>query len=346
MRLITGRSAAPILIAAAALATPFLLPFEGAAHPDLPGVTWDDVGPVIADRCVGCHRADGIASPSLETYEDAQRVAQAIKWSVLDRRMPPWRAAAGFGDFANDPSLTATEVELLAAWAERGARPGQRADAANGGPTEAPPADLVLRAPDEHRIMGARHTFEVALEGDRERWLKGWQFRPGNAAAVTQAEVRIVNQGPLGSWLPPEGIVTLPDAVAYRLRPGATFRVDVRYRKMSADAVDRSELALYFSEKPKWEARHLTLPCGSTRTVKSLRILSILPSLGSFGDAMEIVARRPDGGIAPLGWFRNYPPNFRATYRYRDPVQLPKSSRIDLRSADRTCTVDIEYVAD
>ena len=260
--------------------------------------------------------------------------------------MPPWRAAAGFGDFANDPSLTPAEMELLAAWADRGAREGQRADVAIA-PVSAddPPPDLVLRPANEHRITGPRHTFDLALDGTRERWLRGWHFRPGNPAAVTQAEISIVSEGPIGTWVPAESAVTLPEGMAYRLPPRATLRLDVRYKKTNADAVDRSELALYFSKAPRREARHLIVPCGTTRTAQDLRILSIRPSLESFGDSMEIVARRPDGGIAPLGWFRKYPPHYRATYRYRDPVPLPRSSLIELRSADTTCTVDIEYVA-
>jgi mono/diheme cytochrome c family protein len=339
------RTLTALTFAAGCLAAPLLVPFTGEAHPELPGVTWDEIAPLVAERCVGCHRTGGFATPPLETYEDAQRVAQAIKWSVLDRSMPPWRAASGFGDFANDPSLTATEVELLASWVDRGAQPGKNADVKATPTASDMEPDMVLRPRDDYRILSARQTFEVRLEDKGEHWLQGWQFRPGNAAAVTQADISIVAQGPLGTWLPPEGAVMLPDGAAYRLRSGAAFKVDVRYRKVAAGASDRSELALYFSDKPQWEARHLTLPCGTTRIPDDVRVVSIRPSLESFGDALEIVARSPDGAIAPLGWFRNYPPNFRASYRYREPVELAKATVIDVRSADTTCGVDVEYLA-
>jgi len=339
------RSFTALTFAAGWLAAIFSVPFTGEAHPELPGVTWDEIAPLVAERCVGCHRAGGYAQPSLETYEDAQRVAQAIKWSVLDRSMPPWHAASGFGDFANDPSLTATEVELLASWVDRGAQAGKNPGVTASLTPSHPPPDVVLRPREEYQIAGARHTFQLPLEDTRERWLRGWEFRPGNPEAVTDADISIVAQGPLGTWLPPEGPVMLPDGAAYRLRPGATFKIDVRYRKVAAGASDRSELALYFADKPRWEARQLTLACGTNRIAESLRVLSIRPSLQSFGDALEIVARRPDGQVAPLGWFRNYPPNFRASYRYREPLELPQGTIVDVRSGDATCTVDIEYLA-
>ena len=318
---------------------------DSAAHPELTAATWDEVEPIVAASCVGCHKPGGSALPSLVTYEEARPLAHAIKRSVLERRMPPWRAAPGFGDFANDPTLTAAQMELVASWADGGARRGKGEPQSAAPPRAGAAPDVVLRASGEHRITGPENRFELTLDAKEDRWLRGWHFRPGNPAAVTQAEISIEPGGLLGTWVPPEEPVMLPEQTAYRLPRGTTFLVDVRYRRMSEAAVDRSELALYFSGRPKREARHLSLPCGTTSAATDLEVLSIQPALEAFGDAIEVVARRPDGAVAPLGWFRNYPPGYRATYRYRDPVRLPKSTRIDVRSADKTCTADIEYLA-
>ena len=338
------RPQAALYVAAAGLVCA-VMTRDGAAHPQLTAATWDDVGPILAESCVGCHKPGGSALPSLVNYDEARAVAPAIKRSVLERRMPPWRAAPGFGDFANDPTLTAAQMELVASWADGGARP-----AASGTPvaldtdTNTHPPDMVLRPAAEHPISGPQQRFELPIKDEEERWLRGWHFRPGNAAAVTQAEISMASGGALGTWVPPEGPVFLPENTAYRLPRGATFLVDVRYRRMSAAAVDRSELALYFSRRPRHEARHLSVPCGSTQAAHDLDVLSIQPALGAFGDAIEIVATRPDGRVELLGWFRNYPPGYRATYRFRAPVRLPKATRIDVRSKDQTCTADLEYV--
>jgi hypothetical protein len=79
---------------------------------------------MVMQRCVGCHQAGGPAPFSLQTYAEARPWAVAIKEEVLQRRMPPWPAAKGFGEFANDNSLPQEEINRLAEWAEGGAPEG------------------------------------------------------------------------------------------------------------------------------------------------------------------------------------------------------------------------------
>jgi mono/diheme cytochrome c family protein len=86
-------------------------------------VSWDrEIAPIFRARCVSCHRGDG-PSPSipLTTYKEARPWAAAIKEEVLMRRMPKWAAARGYGDFANDPSLSPFEIALVTAWVDGGA---------------------------------------------------------------------------------------------------------------------------------------------------------------------------------------------------------------------------------
>lgn len=60
----------------------------------------------------------------LGTYAQARPWARAMRDEVLARRMPVWHAARGYGDFANDPSLSPFEIALIAAWADGGAPKG------------------------------------------------------------------------------------------------------------------------------------------------------------------------------------------------------------------------------
>ena len=74
-----------------------------------------------------CHHQGGAAF-SLMTYREVQPRAVAIKEAVLSRRMPPWGAVKGFGDFRNDQGLTQEELEVITEWIEsdapRGNNPG------------------------------------------------------------------------------------------------------------------------------------------------------------------------------------------------------------------------------
>ena len=91
-------------------------------------VTWDrEISRIFYSRCVACHR-DGGAAFSLMEYKDAFPWRTAIKEEVLERRMPPWGAVKGFGDFRNDQALTPEQLELLTSWSQGGSPEGEDKD--------------------------------------------------------------------------------------------------------------------------------------------------------------------------------------------------------------------------
>jgi hypothetical protein len=61
---------------------------------------------------------------SLITYDEARPWAKAIRDEVGERRMPPWGAVKGFGQFRDDKSLADPEIEMLVLWVEGGAPKG------------------------------------------------------------------------------------------------------------------------------------------------------------------------------------------------------------------------------
>ena len=116
-----NRVKAPAVLAGALLVC--ILPHVLAAHDRITTrVTWTrEIAPLFAARCASCHRPGGSSTIALETYQQARPWAAAIKEEVLTRRMPRWYAARGYGDFANDPSLSPFEIALIAAWVDGGA---------------------------------------------------------------------------------------------------------------------------------------------------------------------------------------------------------------------------------
>lgn len=107
-----------VVAAAVLTATTALAPHD----PITTRVTWDrEIAPIIQARCVSCHSPGGRAPMPLVTYEQARPWARAIREEVLARRMPKWHVARGYGDFTNDPSLSAFEIALITAWADGGA---------------------------------------------------------------------------------------------------------------------------------------------------------------------------------------------------------------------------------
>ena len=98
----------------------------GWAHePITTKLTWTkEISRIVYQRCVVCHRDGGKAPMSLVTYEEVRPWAKAIREEVHERRMPPWGAVKGFGEFRNDASLSEREIELIANWVEGGAPKG------------------------------------------------------------------------------------------------------------------------------------------------------------------------------------------------------------------------------
>jgi hypothetical protein len=102
-------------------------------------ITWSrEVSRIVYLRCVSCHREGGSAFP-LMNYDEARPWAKAIKEEVLARRMPPWNAVKGFGEFKNDAGLTQEQMEIIADWVEGGAP--------EGNPVLLPPEPQVSRQP-------------------------------------------------------------------------------------------------------------------------------------------------------------------------------------------------------
>ena len=132
-----------------AIAFVVLLAPPGAAHdPPRTTVTWvGDIARLVQSRCTRCHSAEGKGPMSLVTYEDARPWAKAMREEVLARRMPKWHAARGYGEFANDPTLSPFDIALIVAWVDGGA--------VRGDPSKAPPPAVPAK-PVEPRSSKAR----------------------------------------------------------------------------------------------------------------------------------------------------------------------------------------------
>jgi hypothetical protein len=114
------RSAAIVIIAACLSAGVWL----GAHTFYTTKITWSqDVSRIVYRNCASCHHPGGSSFP-LMTYQQARPWAEAIKQQVLERRMPPWNAVKGFGDFKDDRGLTQEDLEIVGEWVEGGAPEG------------------------------------------------------------------------------------------------------------------------------------------------------------------------------------------------------------------------------
>ena len=157
-----------------------------------------DVAPIFYRRCVSCHRPNEIAPMSLLSYKQARPWAKAIREAILTRRMPPWSADPRYGDFVNDPRLSAAEIETIRAWvdegAPRGRLPSASATSRHCGRLEIGQPDAIIAIPEEHTISEKGPDeyvdfLNIPTHFDHDVWITAVEVRPGNRKVVHHAHV-------------------------------------------------------------------------------------------------------------------------------------------------------------
>ena len=165
-----------------------------------------DVLPILQKNCQSCHRPGEIAPMSLLTYTDARPWAKAIKRAATTKKMPPWFADPGYAHFVNDRSLSAADVNTLAAWADNGAVEGDASDkpepiAFHTGWNITP--DMVIEMPKEFQVAATGtinyQNFLVKVNFPEDKWVVAAEMRPGNAKVVHHG--RVIVRPPGSKWM-------------------------------------------------------------------------------------------------------------------------------------------------
>ncbi len=120
---------------------------------------YKDVAPIIQSKCSSCHKPGESAPFSLLTYNDVAKRASFIKKVVQSKYMPPWKADNSYVHFANDRSLSQTEINTIVKWVDSKAPEGvatttaKKENAVSGTMYNRKP-DLVLMAKDTFHVQG------------------------------------------------------------------------------------------------------------------------------------------------------------------------------------------------
>src|SRR5688500_5036641 len=75
-----------------------------------------DIAPIIHTRCTLCNKPGETAPISLITYEDVVKRSSIIKKVVQEKYMPPWKADNQYVHYANDRSLSNSEIAKIVKW--------------------------------------------------------------------------------------------------------------------------------------------------------------------------------------------------------------------------------------
>ncbi|MEO7155982.1 MAG: cytochrome c [Vicinamibacterales bacterium] len=315
-----------------------------------------EIAQIFQKKCFQCH-TDGNVSVPLTTYREARPWAVAIKEEILEKRMPPWGAASGYGHFANDMSLTGREISLILSWADGGAPSGVLLADEDKQPVFVPSLTAwELGPPDETVTVAAKQMiaadspyrverFDVTTGLKDARWLRALQVNPADRRVIRYAAVYDARNGRwLGTWTPSSQLSAMPAGSGVELPASAKLTVEIGYRGNMDAAPGNAELGLYFAEKPPAQAATtieitplpVTLPAAkkgervrAESAIKTAQtITAFWPRLGPGAKSVEVTAIRPDGSVEPMLWVNSYRPEWPAPYILKEPMSLPAGTRL------------------
>jgi hypothetical protein len=315
-----------------------------------------EIAQIFQKKCFQCHTEGNVSVP-LTTYKEARPWAVAIKEEILEKKMPPWGAASGYGHFANDMSLTGREISLILSWADGGAPSGVLLADEDKPPVfipsltgweHGPPdativvaADRTIAADSPFRV----ERFEVNTGLKRSQWVRALQLNPSDRRAIRYAAFYDARNGRwLGTWTPSSKVSALPAGSAVQLSAGAKLTVEIGYRGAMDEASGAGELGLYFAERaPAQAAASLEITAvpvsvaagkigerfrAETAIKNATTIAAMWPQLGPGARSIEVTAIRPDGSVEPMLWVNNYRAEWPAPYIMKEPIALPAGTRL------------------
>jgi len=353
----------------AALTLFFILPVTVAAAPAAKSVTFTrDVAPIIYNRCAECHRQGQSAPMSLLTYEQARPWAASIREKVSARVMPPWLAGPGSMHFVNDRSLSQKEIDTVVAWADAGAPKGDdRAlppmpKFADGWTLGQP--DVVLKIGEDVPVPAEGvipyKYFTIPTNFTEDKWIHASEIHAGNPGVVHHIIAFILEPGQtwgqrggggrggfnkLSGFAPGEQPKVFPPGTAKLVKAGSSLVFQMHYTPNGKAGTDRSYVGLHFAKEPVLRKTMtgtainagFVIPAGegnhevrSTWTApEDVRLVDLMPHMHVRGKDFLYTAVFPDGRRQVLLNVPKYDFNWQLLYRFGEPVQLPKGTRIE-----------------
>jgi tetratricopeptide (TPR) repeat protein len=242
-----------------------------------------DVAPIIFEHCSSCHRPGEIGPFSLLTFQDVRPRASAIASVTRLHVMPPWKPEPGYGDFLGARRLSEAQIDTIQRWINDGA--------VEGNPSDLPPLpkfpegwglgqpDLVITMAEPYTLAAGGpdvlRNFVIPIPLKQTRYVRGVEFRPGNAGVVHHANMRIdrtatsrlldqadpapgfdglITSGafPDGHFLgwTPGQLPPLADTMAWRLDPDSDLVVQLHMHPGGQPEIVQPSIGFFFTDRP------------------------------------------------------------------------------------------------
>lgn len=259
-------------------------PTPEVAESPLKTPTFNDIAPIVWEKCGHCHREGEAAPFSLLNFEDVRDHAAQIGEVIASGYMPPWLPVESDFPFENDARLSDDQKKLLTAWIESGSPRGAPGDLpakpewAAGWRLGKP--DLVVTMPKPFRVPAAGpdiyRNFVIPIPTEDFRYVRALQFRPSNHRVVHHAfmmidptralrrldgedgqpgfdgmdtKSAISPNGHFIGWQPGRLPQATPEDMAWQLLPGTDLVLQVHMQCTGKPEDFAASVGLYFTDQ-------------------------------------------------------------------------------------------------
>jgi peroxiredoxin len=326
-----------------------------------------DVAPILEAKCVACHQEGGIGPFAMSSYDMVKGFSPMIREVLRTHRMPPWNADPHVGAFQGDKSLSPEQVQTIVHWIEAGSPRGTGPDplaatrhVAAEWPLGKP--DLVLKVPSYTIPASGVVDYQrpIILNPLTEgRWLRASTIKPGQRQGVHHLLTGYMKDIPAdakgletrwgssvgGYAVGAESMISPPNAGTY-LPPGGAIGVQAHYTPFGKEAVDNSQIALYFYDKDKTPnlVMHNSVVVDTTIAIPAndghhaevaylefphdAILYSAFPHAHYRAAASDLWIQYPNGTKTLLLSLPRYDFNWQRDYTFAQPLKVPAGSKL------------------
>lgn len=154
----------------------------------------------------------------------------------------------------------------------------------------------------------------------------------------------------VAGWAPGNTSRFLPSGMAFKMPQGTHVVMQVHYHKTGKTEIDRSQVAFHYVDESKVEkvvyTNMLMNPFLNLQPLKSgdemqkvtagmtlrfpTEIIGVMPHMHFLGRKIQLAATQPDKTVVPMIDIQDWDFNWQETYRYKQPLALPKGTHLEL----------------
>jgi hypothetical protein len=325
-----------------------------------------DIAPILEAKCVACHEEGGIGPFAMTNYAMVKGFAPMIREVIRTDRMPPYHADPHVGKFSDDQRLTSDQVKTLVHWIEAGSPRGDGPDplgavkrVAKEWPLGKP--DLLINVPAYTIPASGVVDYQrpaVASPLTEGKWVRAATVKPGSRQGVHHlltgwmAEMPADGRSSETKWAASLGAGYAvgaesnmePANAGVYLPPGGAIGFQAHYTPFGKEVVDKSQIALYFYDKPPELIMHSVVVIDNTIVIPpnegrhkevayvtfphDALLYSAFPHAHYRAYSSDLWIRYPDGKEKLLLSLPRYDFNWQRSYTFAEPIKVPAGSKL------------------